>query len=37
MVETLRHAAGFNLVRFEETDRYIDPQHMTYNITGGAG
>jgi 8-oxo-dGTP pyrophosphatase MutT (NUDIX family) len=33
-VEMLRHFAGFTQVRFEETDRYIDPQFVTYNITG---
>ncbi len=33
-VEALRHSGGFTLVRFEETDRYIEPQYVTYNITG---
>ena len=34
-VQVLRHAAGFTQVCFEETDRYLDPQYSTYNITGG--
>ena len=33
-VEVLWHEAGFTHVRFNETDRYIDPQYATYNITG---
>jgi 8-oxo-dGTP pyrophosphatase MutT (NUDIX family) len=33
-VEVLRHEAGFTQVRFEETDRFIDPQYATYSITG---
>jgi 8-oxo-dGTP pyrophosphatase MutT (NUDIX family) len=33
-VEALRHEAGFTQVRFEETDRYFDPQYTSYTITG---
>ena len=33
-VEVLRHAAGFTQVRYEETDRFIDPQYVNYSITG---
>jgi hypothetical protein len=33
-VEVLRHSAGFTQVRFEETDRYVDPQFASYTITG---
>jgi 8-oxo-dGTP pyrophosphatase MutT (NUDIX family) len=34
LVEVLRHEAGFTQVRFEEIDRYLDPQYTTYNIIG---
>jgi hypothetical protein len=33
-VQVLRHLEGFTQVRFEETNRYRDPQYATYNITG---
>ena len=33
-VEELRHEAGFTQVRYEEHDRFPDPQYATYNITG---
>jgi 8-oxo-dGTP pyrophosphatase MutT (NUDIX family) len=28
-VEVLRYAVGFTQVRYEETDRFIDPQHVS--------
>jgi hypothetical protein len=34
VVEVLRLAAGFTQVRYEESDRYFNPQYITYNITG---
>jgi 8-oxo-dGTP pyrophosphatase MutT (NUDIX family) len=33
-VEVVRHEAGFTQVKFEETDRYINPQYATYSILG---
>jgi 8-oxo-dGTP pyrophosphatase MutT (NUDIX family) len=33
-VEVLRHEGGFTQVRYEEPDRFPDPQYATYNITG---
>jgi len=33
-VEVLRNKAGFTQVRFEETDRSINPQYTSYSITG---
>lgn len=33
-LEVLRQEAGFTQVRFEEKDRYIDPQFTTFSITG---
>jgi len=33
-VKALRYATGFTQVSFEETDRDIEPQYVTYNITG---
>ncbi len=33
-VKVIRHAAGFTQVYFYEKDREIDPQYITYSITG---
>ena len=34
VVKEIRHAAGFTQVYFDEMDREIDPQYITYSITG---
>ncbi|OGO27546.1 MAG: hypothetical protein A2136_06940 [Chloroflexi bacterium RBG_16_54_11] len=34
LVEELRHEAGFTQVRYMEPDRTVDPQYITYSITG---
>jgi 8-oxo-dGTP pyrophosphatase MutT (NUDIX family) len=33
-VEVLRHAEGYTQIRYEETNRYLDPQYTTYSIIG---